>query len=219
MKSLIDKLKIKDIYSETFLKTLFMLKANNAVYNIRTKLKYQIDDKNKDAITKMFDSFILNNTDKSIIAEGNVGVGKTIAFQIFQDVLSDLARAGHEYLKQQIFNIALTTEIVSDFQENGAEGIRKYKNNTWLFDDLGKEETEANHFGTKKKVLSEIIAYRYDLWKAKGIKTFFTSNYSLTHTSKEGKNFFKEKYGAHIYDRLIEMTSTVTFKGESRRQK
>lgn len=218
MKNLIKKNKIEHIYRFAFLEALFKEKAR-LIISLEGQMKFVADDNNKMQIGRMFDNLLFKDTNKCLMLLGNPGSGKTLAFHAIRMMLKDLVWFGnHEYLEKQLFNVVLTTEVVSDYQKGGTEAINKYKRGQWMFDDFGKELLEANYYGTTIKVMNDILAYRYDLWKNEGLKTFFTSNHPLVPAT--GKpNFIKDRYGDYIYDRLLEMCEVVILKGSSRRPK
>lgn len=75
-----------------------------------------------------------------------------------------------------------------------------------LYDDLGSEPYESKpNYGTKKRVMYEIIRMRFDIWlENPEIKTHFTHN--LT------KSELIYKYGQDGYSRLMQMGNPVAIK-------
>ena len=208
-------------FVSTKIKQINLRNKGNITEHFKKKKKYDIDDKNRDALNFLYAHFVNQANEEGLFLAGKVGTGKTTAMLMFHDFIFDiLSTRLHPYLSDILFMKASTIEIVADYEKIGPTSLQKYKVGVWLFDDLGKETTESQYYGTKKKVMRELLATRYDLWKATGMRTYITSNYSLTSKrSGEELNFFENKYGDHVYDRMQEMFIPIIFKGVSRRTK
>ena len=85
-----------------------------------------------------------------------------------------------------------------------------------FIDELGREQLEINDFGNRIRPINDLMEARYE----SGVRTFFTSNFSLDSLSK-GRNDKGEMigYGRYVGERIQEMTNIVTMPGGSRREK
>jgi hypothetical protein len=187
---------------------------------------FRLDENNELAFLQMFywfygDSKNFNgDLKKGLFLVGNVGSGKTEAFNIFKKwvELSHFDHAPHAIN----FNIGHSKRIKAEFEDEtdgGITSLKKYlSNGAWVFNDLGKEIKEglASHYGTKMNIFEYILDDRYILFKDFGIPTHITSNFPLE--GKSGKRYFKEMYGEYIDDRMKEMFNTIVFRGNSRRK-
>jgi hypothetical protein len=204
-------------------------KAWNLLIEIANKQieGFNLDKFNEHAFLQMFywfygDSKNFNgDLKRGLFLVGNVGSGKTEAFNIFKKwiELSNFNRAPHGIN----FNIAHSKRIKAEFEDEAEHGgitsLKKYvSNSAWVFNDLGKETKDglASHYGTKINIFEYILDDRYILFKEFGILTHITSNFPLE--GKSGKRYFKEMYGEYIDDRMKEMFNTIVFRGNSRRK-
>lgn len=146
--------------------------------------------------------------DKGIILAGSTGPGKTKTFETMRlysqiDNVFYLRSGKQIKLEFKIFN---SRQIVSDYVNNGFDGIEKYSFYPNIcIDDLGTESREAKYFGTNLNCIEEIIERRY----LKGLITHISTNFPLDKMS--------ELYSDRVYSRLKEMCNYIVFKGEDLR--
>ncbi len=144
------------------------------------------------------------NLNKGLLVVGDVGTGKTEAFNVFRELLRSSNR---------FFQVASCRQIIRDYTNEGAKVLNKYgrdSKHTVYFDDLGLEEVNVKMYGNNANVMSEIMLDRYESFKREGIKTFATSNL--------GAKEFGEIYGERMRDRMREMFNFIEVKGESFRK-
>lgn len=141
---------------------------------------------------------------KGIHCIGNIGTGKTKAFEVIREMTRGTKR---------FFAMVECRHIVRDYKGMNDSVIDLYgrhSNTTVCFDELGLEEQGVRVFGNTTNVMAEILTDRYKLFTDKGIKTFTISNLDM-------KNF-KLVYGDRLYDRIREMSNIITVKGDSFRR-
>lgn len=169
----------------------FFLKASKQFTD-----NFIIDQENREAIEKLFQYFSKDpnfetetqTLDKGLLIVGNVGSGKTVVLRIFQKLYPGR------------FSFATCLQVADEYEMNGREGLLKYYNKPYLFDDLGTEGVKKN-YGNESNVLANLISVRYDKFKSKGTNTFFTTNL------KKGQ--IAEFYGERVLSRLKEMTNII----------
>ncbi len=146
---------------------------------------------------------------KGIAIIGTTGLGKTKAMEIMSlyseiDQVRYIKDGKQVLLKFKIYN---SREIVDAYAKNGFDGIQKYCSFINLcIDDLGTENMNANHYGTKLNVIEEIIEERY----RKQLLTHITSN--LTEYD------ILDTYGDRVYSRLKSMVNYHTLTGKDFRK-
>lgn len=187
---------------------------------------FAIDTNNKEAFNQMTYYFLrsdrfFGDLRKGLFLVGRYGSGKTLAFDIFDELIQFL-KLDHTPFNLG-FEICDVNQIVAEYEDkkDGGEGrIKKYKNlSAWVFNDLGKEMKEQNyaiHFGKKINLLEKIFAARYIKFTDFGVKTHATSNYRIE--GNDGKRPFNTMYGEYIDDRMNQMFNEIIFKGYSRRK-
>ena len=84
-------------------------------------------------------------------------------------------------------------------------------------DDIGVA-VDVKRYGNTVNIITEILMERYDLFINSGFKTHLSSNLLTSVLNESNSVTLKSVYGARILDRIIEMTSVVIFKGDSRRK-
>lgn len=158
------------------------------------------------------------NLKKGLLVIGGIGVGKTILFKVFREIIK-------QYTRYYDFAIVSPIDICGKYSLDGHEIIlsnttncfketNRYKDKSQprsrLYDDLGSEETWTSFYGTKVNVMEKIILTRYDLFIDKGMKTYFTTNLQPKEIA--------EKYGERAISRLREMTNVIIYPGIDRRK-
>jgi hypothetical protein len=147
--------------------------------------------------------------DKGLLLQGGVGVGKTTLMKIFQvnqhasyrvvscyDIANQYSQAGPDHLAGYITNASLAT------------GANKFghQNIGYCFDDLGVEDRQAMHYGSRANVMEQILWGRYN-----------AGLFSSTHiTTNAGTSQLAEWYGERVHDRFREMFNQVTFPAEAK---
>lgn len=141
---------------------------------------------------------------KGLLVTGDVGTGKTAAFDVFREIL----RASNRF-----FQVASCRQIIRDYTTDGAKVLNKYgrdSKNTVYFDDLGLEEVNVKMYGNNANVMSEIMLDRYENYKRYGVITYATSNL--------GAKEFGDIYGDRMRDRMREMFNFIPVTGDSFRK-
>jgi DNA replication protein DnaC len=132
--------------------------------------------------------WLADNKGKGLFLYGTVGTGKTfITRYVIPGILLKYKRL-----------------VVStfDMKEVNADPDYVLSKKIIALDDIGTEEVSIN-FGEKRMVIPEIL----DEAEKYGKLLLITSNFN-----EEG---LISKYGNRIFDRLIEVTTPIEFKGES----
>lgn len=132
-------------------------------------------------------------TEKALLLFGSVGSGK-----------SDLMRLMLKHnaiLKKDKLYFAHAKNYVFDYEVVGADILQAYENDNIIIDEIGLDNETAIHYGNKTNVIQDLILLRYEIWKDKSKKTYFTTN--LTPSE------LKEKYGERVFSRLIEMCTFI----------
>ena len=162
-----------------------------------------------DILTEYFakdDTFTERGYDlnKGLLLVGDVGTGKTEAFNVFREMFRRSDR---------FFKVVSCRQIIRDYTVNGANTLNAYgrdSKKTVYFDDLGLEEVNVKMYGNTANVMSEILLDRYDNFKRYGVQTYATSNL--------GAKEFGDIYGDRMRDRMREMFNFIEIKGESFRK-
>lgn len=150
--------------------------------------------------------------DRGVTIIGPVGVGKDELFRMLRKYLSYL-HSPYGYFSKVVWKFANEfskdkvgfNAFKDEFTGNG------YYEELCLTDEKTglPEKEKAQSYGTKVLVGDEIIRIRYDLWKAEGWQTHFSTN--------ENEDKLEEVYGHRGYSRLKEMTNIMSMNGENRR--
>lgn len=174
---------------------LFIESATSKIHS--TEEGYLVDDNNKNIINQLFyflNGSVLFSGDhiKGILLIGAIGGGKTVLLESFLDVFNEVSG-----------------KIVTNINAKDLIDIQKkygydYLNKRPLFiDDIGKEQTTINTFGTVSKPMEDLINDRY---KTAGL-TFGTSNLKLEDMP----------YNKHTIDRMKQMFNIIELPGKTRR--
>lgn len=147
-------------------------------------LKYAMNDSNCEL-----------DTMKGIALMGQTGSGKSITFDILNDVLRN---NNIKYTKGVLeasfkFQTISARRLSAKYSEGGHGEISKYSEyNIICIDDLGAENTQSKYYGDTLSVIEEIIENRY-------------SNNLITHFSTNLKmDEIKEVYGDRVHSRISE---------------
>lgn len=175
---------------------LFITAAAKRIY--QTDTSYIIDDENKEAINQLFyyliDAPQFNGDPiKGILMIGAIGGGKTVLMESFIDVFNEVSG--------KIASCLNSKDMVETQRIFGYNYLHK---RPLFIDDIGKEQTTINTFGTVSKPFEDLINDRY---KTGGL-TFGTSNLKLEDMP----------YNGHTIDRMKQMFNVIVLPGKSRRQ-
>jgi energy-coupling factor transporter ATP-binding protein EcfA2 len=156
---------------------------------------------------------------KGLWLVGSRGVGKTILFKVFQNLMK-------QYSHQERFGLFRPIEICGKYSSTGFGVIESHSSECFkkpnggiidknkpivrLYDDLGSEDKSTSHFGSKINVMEKVLMLRYDQFKINGMKTYITTNL-------EGEEIEKF-YGPRVRSRLPEMTNAIYYPGVDRRK-
>ena len=159
---------------------------------------FVVDDDNKDIINQLF--YFLVGSDKfngdpikGILLMGPYGTGKTIIMESFIDIFnSDSDKRIKSVNSKDIARIQAENEI-------------GFLDKRPLFiDDIGKEQTVVNNYGTVSKPMEDVMNERYK----NGAFTLGTSNLK----------FEDMPYNGHTMDRMKQMFNVMVLPGKSRRK-
>ncbi|WP_143764421.1 hypothetical protein [Owenweeksia hongkongensis] len=134
---------------------------------------------------------VSQKNNRGIFLLGKPGSGKSTMFKILRLWIMQFSD-----LESQRFNIVSTQDMVSAYEKDGDEGLKKYMSGNWLFDDIDTEEN-AVHYGKKEDILRRILERRYAKMDEQQIITHLCTN--LT------KEQFVERYGQRVGSRMNEM--------------
>ena len=142
---------------------------------------------------------------KGLLLSGNVGVGKTWMFEIFQQVAFKYLRAGGKR-----FKMTTCRNLYDEYTEGKGNARKKYLSGNWCFDDLGNEPVEHKDYGNSTMPVEEILILRYGC---------FQTSYQFTHISTNlSLDEIRDRYGLRMFDRLMQMMHPVEWTGESKRK-
>nr|WP_299035033.1 hypothetical protein [uncultured Tenacibaculum sp.] len=170
-----------------------------------------VDDKNRDFL-HLISLYFSNNPEfeneyggelrKGLFVHGKCGTGKSSIFDVIQ-IISRKYKLPYLWFK----NISVH-KIITDYNLEGECVVGNYTKGKVHFDDLGAEKL-ANSWGVKENLMTRISEIRYNHFKAKGTKTFITSNKTI--------NQIKASYGDRVYSRFFEMFNFLELPGDDRR--
>lgn len=142
---------------------------------------------------------------KGLLLYGNVGVGKTWMFEIFQQIAYKYLRAGGKR-----FKMATCRKLYEEYTSNREVARDKYLKGNWCFDDLGNEPLEHKDYGNSVLPVEEILISRHSQFTAGHCFTHISTNLSLDE--------IRDRYGLRMFDRLLHMMHPVEWSGESKRK-
>lgn len=204
LKAAKEEMKCRRVYlsiePETF-KEAFKLIANTQMIKRNNQDVFKVDENNKELINQIYfyaigsDKF-KGDLRKGILLNGNVGTGKTIIINTLIEII--------QRLTNKIITVFHAKEIHYKVSKQDDEAY--YHKRPLFVDDIGKEPSVVNSFGTKTNPIADLFAARYDC----GAWTFATTN----HTKPDLIDY----YGDSTVDRFREMFNVIALIGESRRK-
>lgn len=201
-KQLNDLTKIRQQISCEEFKTLFIIRAHQAMADRKNFNQFIIDDDNREVINMMYAYITMNmngvfNPFIGIVLNGRYGCGKSVLIEAFCMVLNDLIFREKNKI-ESIHSIELAEQIKR-------VGVIPYARKPLLIQDIGKEKKEINNFGTIVNPIAELLAIRAEY----GALTFGSTNMDTPA--------FKEAYKESISKRLTEHINLVFLPGTDRR--
>lgn len=139
---------------------------------------------------------------KGLLITGKCGTGKTLILKIYQKIVQNLPL--------QAFQIVSSNKVVGDYDESGSQALKMYIERKMMFDDFGSEN-KGKHYGKDEEVFKTILEERYNVFIDKGLKTYLTSNLSLSQIG--------QRYGDRVNSRIHEMFNIIVLDGNDRRIK
>ena len=143
---------------------------------------------------------------KGIMLCGPIGTGKSTLMSLVNRYAFAFGR------KDLGFAFVSAAEISLRYAEQGIDGIIRYTQRecaTGLcIDELGREPSDAKHFGTGLNVIQTVLQLRYE----------FRHEYCTYATTNLELDDIPSRYGIYIADRCKEMFNIVHVGGETRRQ-
>lgn len=142
--------------------------------------------------------------DKGILLYGNLGVGKSMLFEIFHGMGKYLYKLNNrDFWFPKISTGSFVDQYMNSLKENSSTfNLDAYRRGNLYIDDLGFEKKAFNNH----ELIGELLFERY----RNNALTFVTTNLSPKEISG--------RYGARIGDRLAEMFNIIKWEGESLRQ-
>jgi len=174
---------------------MFIAAATDRIHS--TEESYKVDGENTNAINQLF--YFLNGSDnfngdpiKGILLIGAIGGGKTVLMESFIDIFNEISG--------KIVTCINSKDLVDVLKKYGYDYLHK---RPLFIDDIGKEQTTINTYGTVSKPMEDLMNDRY---KTAGL-TFGTSNLKLEDMP----------YNKHTVDRMRQMFNVIILPGGSRR--
>ena len=173
--------------------------------------EFKIDDHNSNIINLlniyfaqdgnlMRSKFPQYSINKGLLITGKCGTGKTLLLKIYQKIVRNLPL--------QAFQTVSSNKVVRHYDESGSEALKTYIERKMMFDDFGSEN-KGKHYGKDEEVFKTILEERYNLFIDNGLKTYLTSNLSLSHIG--------QRYGDRVNSRIHEMFNIIVLGGNDRR--
>lgn len=151
------------------------------------------DENTKSKIDKA-SNWIISSKKRGLILMGTCGNGKSTMLRAIKRAFGTYATYCH-------------AEEIHEFCKN-SQGEVMHKNTKFLLlDDLGAEPERCMAFGEELYPLVKLLSYRYNNM----LTTIIATNLGLDQ--------IRERYGARVADRLIEMYDVIFYSEESYRGK
>lgn len=170
---------------------------------VRTRKGNVQESQGLESIIERVAAHMVSPKKSGMIFMGGVGCGKTTMVYAL--------RRAHNYLypnhKDKGIVIVDSSDIILQAQKQKNEEEYKTTDDLLAIDDLGKEPTEINIYGSIVQPIVEIFEQRYN----RMLPTLVTTNLERKQVA--------EKYGRRIADRFNEMFTVVNFPMESYRTK
>lgn len=150
---------------------------------------------------------------KGLLLWGDLGVGKSVLLRGLQRYKGKINRMCFGCRNDKLgFKFTSAAEIALLYAEKGMDGISKFTDRERMsnlaIDEVGREPTDAKHFGTGINVVQTILQLRYEVRRE-----------FITHmtTNLDPNTQFSGIYGDYIADRIKEMFNVIEIKGDTRR--
>jgi DNA replication protein DnaC len=185
----------KEIYGDKF-----NLDDKDLIENYKTAYEYFLKEKQK-------------RSKKGLLLIGGLGVGKSAMMKIMQRLFKD-TEARFKWVNA--YELKDLSEVYTTSQIKEMYGY-DLKMDLYI-DDIGIS-LDVKRYGNTVNIITEILMERYDLYINAGYKTHLSSNLVTNITNNIKKiPTLRMVYGARAFDRMIEMTNVIIFKGESQRK-
>lgn len=175
------------------LKTTSLIERFKEYAALILKGGYIIDKNNENQFKGIINAF--EEGKKGVLIVGSAGCGKTLVLKVIQKIISPFTDSGN-------FIIVSCQDVVGEFNINGHDSLRKYREKNIVFDDFGTE-TKGMYYGDRVEVMDTLIQMRYEAFYYGGKKTHFTTNLTFQNIAN--------RYGSRCYSRLVEMVDPIAY--------
>lgn len=151
---------------------------------------------------------IHGNLKKGILLIGKPGTGKTLLMQLFSTYVTydQMFFLADRKKCPLTFPVVRCERIVSKYASYGPDEFEPFmRGRIVCFDDLGQEQKEAVHFGTRVNTMQAILEERY----TRSCITLATTNHTIQALGL--------MYGKRVESRLSEMFNFIAMHGPDRR--
>lgn len=158
------------------------------------------------------------NLNKGLIVFGPLGVGKTMAMRIMNEIAKHFKNPIAFDIEDSARNIPI------DFSAEGGIVIKRFSNRKNVYiNDWGLEPLLANWYSMKLNCIDAILYARHDLNQRRGYRTFLCTNLIPVSTDEDERLKAAEKmyemYDKRTIQRLFHDSNFVAYPGENRRNK
>lgn len=207
MRDNINRIRVE--FSVEEFKELFLIRAQQVLWEHKYVGNFIIDNDNKEVLNLMYYYAMRSNMDQinslaGIILNGAYGCGKSVIMSAFCRVLNDIKFCGNETI-EEIHALELGDYIRQ-------KGPIAYARKPLLIQDMGKEDKSVNAFGTLINPISNLLAIRAEY----GALTYGTTNMVISSTDDKVPSIDKH-YRDFISKRLVEHVNLIVLPGKSRR--